>query len=104
MIADPPALIKSRKDLAVGQHAYLQLMTQAMRVLKEGGGFVGCSCSSLLTEEVFSEILAKAVSRNQLRMAWVGRGGQSPDHPILQAFPEGQYLKAWVGMRMGRVG
>ncbi|MFZ9596004.1 MAG: class I SAM-dependent rRNA methyltransferase [Bdellovibrionia bacterium] len=98
VISDPPAFIKSRKDTAVGAHAYLQLATQVFRVLKKGGGVVSCSCSALFEEEVFAQTLAKAALRNQRSVSWIGRGGQALDHPVLAEFPEGRYLKAWVGV------
>ena len=98
VISDPPALIKNRKDLGAGTHAYLQLNTQAMRLLKRGGAIVSCSCSALLEEEAFLETLGKAASRNRLDIRWVGRGTQAPDHPMRTEFPEGRYLKGWVGL------
>jgi 23S rRNA (cytosine1962-C5)-methyltransferase len=99
VIADPPALIKSRKDIPAGKHAYLQLNTQAVRLLRAGGGIVSCSCSALLEEEDFLAALSKAATRNQAVVRWVGRGAQAPDHPVLAEFPEGRYLKAWIGIR-----
>lgn len=98
VVSDPPALIKGRKDLGAGTHAYLQLNTQALRLTKKGGALIACSCSSLLAEEEFLRTLAKAASRNSVRVQWIGRGAQAPDHPILAEFPEGQYLKAWIGI------
>lgn len=98
VISDPPALIKGRKDIPTGSHAYLQLATQALRLTRPGGAIVACSCSSLMPEETFSEILAKAAQRNNTLVQWVGRGAQSADHPMLSEFPEGRYLKGWVGI------
>jgi 23S rRNA (cytosine1962-C5)-methyltransferase len=98
VISDPPALIKSRKDIPVGKHAYLQLATQAFRIVQRGGGIVCCSCSALLEEEAFTEVLAKGMLRNQAQVRWVARGSQSPDHPTLMEFPEGRYLKGWIGL------
>ena len=97
VISDPPALIKSRKDIPTGTHAYLQLSTQAFRLAKEGAGVVFCSCSALLTEESFATVLTKAAQRNQVSPQWIGHGAQSPDHPMRTEFPEGRYLKGWVG-------
>ena len=100
VISDPPALIKNRKDIPTGTHAYLQLHTQALRLAAPGGWLVACSCSGLFTEEAFGETLAKGARRNGLTgsgVQWVARGGQSPDHPLLADFPEGRYLKAWLG-------
>ncbi len=97
VISDPPALIKNRKDIPAGTHAYLQLASQVFRIVKKGGGVVCCSCSALLAEESFTQVLAKAAARNRVQVKWVGHGAQSPDHPMLVEFPEGRYLKAWVG-------
>jgi 23S rRNA (cytosine1962-C5)-methyltransferase len=98
VICDPPALIKGRKDLGPGAHAYLQLNTQAFRLVRRGGGIVSCSCSALLEEEEFAKALAKAAARNKADVRWVGRGAPSADHPMLTEFPEGRYLKAWIGL------
>ena len=109
VICDPPALAKSRKDLPQGKQAYAQLNTQAMTALKrEASVLVSSSCSALLTESDFSDALAKAHrrtrehrSRGGLGLVWVNRGTQSPDHGILASFPEGRYLKTWLGVLSG---
>ena len=97
VISDPPGLIKSRRDQPQGKHAYLQLNTQAMRVLRPGGALVTCSCSALFEEEEFLSTLTKAAQRGNRVIRWVARGAQGPDHPMLTAFPEGRYLKCWIG-------
>jgi 23S rRNA (cytosine1962-C5)-methyltransferase len=98
VVCDPPALIKGRKDIPVGTHAYLQLNTQAFRLVRPRGAVVSCSCSNLLEESEFVRTLSKAAYRNRARVRWVGRGSQAADHPILLEFPEGQYLKCWIGL------
>ncbi len=99
VIADPPAFVKSRKDIGPGSHAYLQLNTQAIRVLKRKGGLlVSCSCSAQFDEETMQKTLAKAAQRNRSFVRYVARGGMTPDHPMRPEFPEGHYLKAWYGI------
>ena len=98
VISDPPALIKGRKDIGPGTHAYLQLNTQVFRLVRRGGAVVSCSCSALLEEEEFAKSLTKAAARNHVDVRWVGRGALAPDHPMLTEFPEGRYLKAWIGI------
>jgi 23S rRNA (cytosine1962-C5)-methyltransferase len=98
VVCDPPALIKGRKDIAVGTHAYLQLNTQVFRLVRPSGAVVTCSCSNLLEEAEFVRVLSKASYRNRSRVRWVARGFQSPDHPVLLEFPEGQYLKCLMGI------
>ena len=98
VIADPPALIKGRKAIPAGTHAYLQLNTQVFRVIKLGGAVVTASCSALLEEEAFDHAIQKAAQRNQRSVKWIARGTQGPDHPVGLGFPEGRYLKAWLGI------
>lgn len=97
VVCDPPALIKGRKDIPTGTHAYLQLNTQVFRTVKRGGFVVSCSCSGLLEEESFLKVLSKAAYRNKTPVRWIARGSQAPDHPMRIEFPEGRYLKAWIG-------
>jgi 23S rRNA (cytosine1962-C5)-methyltransferase len=97
VISDPPALIKGRKDIPVGTHAYLQLATQVFKWVRPGGGVVCCSCSAWLEEESFIQAQSKGIQRNRRQVQWISRGSQAPDHPVLAEFPEGRYLKAWIG-------
>ncbi|MBX2987564.1 MAG: class I SAM-dependent rRNA methyltransferase [Bdellovibrionaceae bacterium] len=96
VIADPPAFVKARKDLPVGQHAYLKLNTQAFRVVNRDGLVVSCSCSGLLDEDMFKEAIGKSIRRNFLDARCVARGGPAPDHPGRLSFPEGMYLKMFT--------
>ncbi|MBI2712787.1 MAG: class I SAM-dependent rRNA methyltransferase [Bdellovibrio sp.] len=99
VISDPPALIKSRKDIPTGTHAYLQLLTQATRLTRSGGALIACSCSAWMAEDSFTTVLQKAAHRNTTEIHWVGRGTQSADHPMIAEFAEGRYLKGWIGLK-----
>ena len=93
VIADPPAFVKSRKDLGVGLKGYRKLARMAAAVVSEPGFLcLGC-CSHHVTAEQFA-----AESWNGIRDA--GRGGRlllsagaGPDHPVHPALPETAYLK-----------
>jgi 23S rRNA (cytosine1962-C5)-methyltransferase len=93
VIADPPAFVKSRKDLGVGLKGYRKLARMAAAVVSEPGFLcLGC-CSHHVTAEQFA-----AEAWNGIRDA--GRGGRlllsagaGPDHPIHPALPETAYLK-----------
>lgn len=100
VICDPPAFIKKKKDLPTGQAAYVKLNRESLAKLAKGGIYISCSCSGLLTEEDFREVLTKAVSaaRFQKNMRWIFRGSHSPDHPQRPEFPQGTYLKSWIGI------
>ncbi|MFV8249072.1 class I SAM-dependent rRNA methyltransferase [Bdellovibrio bacteriovorus] len=96
VIADPPAFIKSKKDIPIGKHAYLKMNTHAFRLVKKNGFVASCSCSGLLEEEEFRDAIRKASLRNYPELRSVLRGGHAADHPTLMQFPEGFYLKMYV--------
>lgn len=96
VIADPPAFIKSKKDIPIGKHAYLKMNTHAFRMVKTNGFVASCSCSGLLEEEEFRDAIRKASLRNFSEVRSVLRGGHAADHPTLMQFPEGFYLKMYV--------
>ncbi|MBC7387226.1 MAG: class I SAM-dependent rRNA methyltransferase [Cryobacterium sp.] len=103
VLCDPPALIPSRKDISVGAAAYLKLNTDAFRLLADGGWIVSCSCSQLLEEESFARQVSRASIRNEKNMRWLARGTQALDHPLRLEFPEGKYLKMWIGRDAGKI-
>ncbi|WII73156.1 methyltransferase domain-containing protein [Bdellovibrio sp. 22V] len=96
VIADPPAFIKSKKDIPIGKAAYLKMNTHAFRMIKRNGFVASCSCSGLLEEEEFRDAIRKASLRNFSEVRSVLRGGHAADHPTLMQFPEGFYLKMYV--------
>ncbi|MBS1958622.1 MAG: class I SAM-dependent rRNA methyltransferase [Bdellovibrionales bacterium] len=97
VIADPPALIKNRKHIPQGQHAYVNLMTTAITKVRTGGLIVACSCSQLLSPDDFKMVLDKASRRSGKTVRWIAQGSPSVDHFSLMSFQEGHYLKCWVG-------
>ncbi len=96
IIADPPAFIKAKKDIPTGRHAYLKLNTQAFRLIKPQRFVVSCSCSGLLEEEEFKEVIRKSIQRNHWQARNLTRGGHAADHPTILQFPEGFYLKMFT--------
>lgn len=98
VICDPPAFIKKKKDHPTGRAAYVKLNREAMKRVAPGGVFVSCSCSGLLTDEEFVEVLADARRASGREITWVSHGGHGEDHPYRSEFPQGRYLKGWVGV------
>lgn len=93
VVADPPAFVKSKRDLGPGLRGYRKLAKLAAAVVAEPGFLcLGC-CSHHVSMEQFA-----AESWAGIREA--GRGGRlirsagaGPDHPIHPALPETAYLK-----------
>lgn len=93
IVVDPPAFVKNRKDLPTGEHAYMKLNSAAFQRTHPGSLVVSCSCSGLVSAELFEGALAKALRRSGRRGVWALAGGQGEDHPVRAHFQEGRYLK-----------
>jgi 23S rRNA (cytosine1962-C5)-methyltransferase len=96
VIADPPAFVKSRKDLGAGARGYRKLARMAARLTLPGGVLFIASCSHNVELETFAEQVRRG-------LADAGRGGRilrssgaGPDHPVHPYLPETAYLKALV--------
>lgn len=96
IVLDPPALAKSRKDLAAATRGYKELNLRALQMLRPGGRLLTCSCSQALAPDAFDAILAAAAGDARRRVHAVAVLGQAPCHPHLLTFPESRYLKVVV--------
>jgi 23S rRNA (cytosine1962-C5)-methyltransferase len=93
VILDPPSLTKSKKSLPVAKKAYQKLNSLGMRLVRSGGYMATASCSHHLAEAEFLQVLAQAASQVRRSVKVLERATQAPDHPVLPAMPETQYLK-----------
>nr|EES53185.1 MAG: conserved protein of unknown function [Leptospirillum ferrodiazotrophum] len=104
VVLDPPAFIKSRRLVKEGIEGYHKAFRLGLSLVGDGGVFVACSCSALLSWEDFFGVL-RAVFRKDGRpgrLFYTGRA--SWDHPRILAMPELDYLKCaafYVGDRTG---
>ena len=102
VILDPPALIKTREDLAHGRNAYYYLNKAALSLLDEGGLLVTSSCSRWFSEDDLFFTLRRASTHNGQILSTLIRTGQALDHPVSIHFPEAAYLKSLVLMAHAR--
>ena len=96
VILDPPKFIESQKALVRGCRAYQDIARLGYRLLNPGGLLFNCSCSGLMTPELFQKITADAALDAGVRARLVRHLEQAPDHPVSLAVPEGFYLKGLV--------
>lgn len=97
VICDPPAFIKKKKDIPAGKQAYLKLNKEARKKVAAHGFYVSCSCSGALSAEDMKEILMRISHGTNHHTQWLAQGFHSPDHPQRLEFPEGSYLKCYIG-------
>jgi len=94
VIADPPAFVKSKKDLKAGIKAYRKMMRLAARLAAPGGCLFVASCSYHMTAELFDEQIRKTLADANRSARILRRAGAAPDHPLHPFLPESGYLKA----------
>jgi 23S rRNA (cytosine1962-C5)-methyltransferase len=94
VIADPPAFVKSKKELGPGLRGYRKLARLAASLAERGGVLFIASCSHNVEPPDFAEAVRRGLED-------AGRGGRilrssgaAPDHPVHPWLPESAYLKA----------
>lgn len=93
VVLDPPSFAKARSAVPRAQAGYAEINRAAMRILAPGGILVSASCTQLVPEHMLMDILYAEAARLRKRLRLLHRGEQAPDHPVLLAMPETQYLK-----------
>jgi 23S rRNA (cytosine1962-C5)-methyltransferase len=94
VIVDPPAFIPRRKDQKAGERAYQRLNQLAMSLLNQEGLLVSASCSMHLSRPALVGLVRDAGQSLEKQLQIVESGTQGPDHPVVPAIPETEYLKA----------
>lgn len=100
IVLDPPALVKSRKDLPEGVRKYVTINEQALRLLTPDGLLATATCSHHVDAALFLDIVRQAAKRAKTELRLVEVLGQSRDHPVLLAARETSYLTLAILERM----
>lgn len=93
VMADPPAFVRSRKDLPTGLRAYRKLARGAAGLVAEQGFLCISCCSHNVTEEQFLAETYAGIRSAGRNGHLLHRAGAGPDHPVHPALPETAYLK-----------
>ena len=95
-IADPPAFVKSKKDVAAGARGYRKLARLCARLTAPGGVMFIASCSHNMEPEAFTEQVRRGLEDAGRTGRIIRQAGAGPDHPVHPHLPESAYLKALV--------
>jgi 23S rRNA (cytosine1962-C5)-methyltransferase len=93
VIADPPAFVRSRKELATGAKGYRKLARLAARLVAPKGFLFIASCSHNMEADLFAAEVATGLGRAGREGRILRAAGAAPDHPIHPHLPESAYLK-----------
>jgi 23S rRNA (cytosine1962-C5)-methyltransferase len=94
VIMDPPAFVKSKKDVWQGMKAYRKLAKLAAPLVRAGGTLLMCSCSHHVGPDAFGEQVRRGLADARREGRVLRVAGAGVDHPVHPWLPETSYLKA----------
>lgn len=94
VVLDPAKMTRDREQVIPALKKYLDMNKLAMSVVKPGGLFLTCSCTGLVSEEQFLDMLRRAAFYAGRTVQVIKVAGAGADHPFLAHVPESRYLKA----------
>lgn len=93
VVIDPPAFVKSKKDLKPGARGYRKLTRLAAKIVAPGGILCAASCSHHMELALYAEQVRRGVHDAGRTARILHTGGAGPDHPVHPHLPESAYLK-----------
>ena len=96
VILDPPAFTKSRNSIKNAVKGYREINLRGLKLVKNGGYLVTCSCSHFMDPQLFAKTIREAANGAHKRLRQVEFRTQACDHPILWAADESYYLKFYI--------
>ncbi len=98
VVSDPPSFASSQRSLPAARRTYVRLHALAARAVAPGGLLAAASCSSHITRSEFLSLVKAGIDQAGRRFTLQRYTGAGLDHPTLDVFPEGDYLKFALGM------
>src|SRR6266540_1149442 len=96
IILDPPSFTRNRAAVPDALRGYKEIHLRALKLLKTGGTLATFCCSHHVDAVMFQDVILAAAFDARRVLRRVATYGQSPDHPIIPAIPETEYLKGFA--------
>jgi 23S rRNA (cytosine1962-C5)-methyltransferase len=93
VMLDPPAFTKTRETIQRAITGYKEINLRGMKLIKPGGFLVTSSCTSLVSPELFLQIIDRAAKDAGRKIRQVVFQTQSADHPVIPGIETTEYLK-----------
>ncbi|HXX95356.1 MAG TPA: class I SAM-dependent rRNA methyltransferase [Planctomycetota bacterium] len=97
VVSDPPSFAPRKDSREAARRAYTRLHRLAASVTAPGGILCAASCSSHVPRSEFLATVVAGARQAVRRFTLEEVRGAGFDHPVLGAFPEGDYLKFAIG-------
>ncbi|MDX2072850.1 MAG: class I SAM-dependent rRNA methyltransferase [Alphaproteobacteria bacterium] len=93
VVADPPAYVKSKKDIASGLKGYEKVAAQAAMLVEKGGHFFTATCSHHAGRSAFNKAVLSGIAQAGRAAEIIRQTGAGSDHPLHPHLPQSEYLK-----------
>ena len=93
IILDPPSFTRTKANVNDALRGYKEINLRALKMLPPGGLLATFSCSHHIGAELFRAVIVDAAADARKPVRLVKALTQAPDHPILPAAPETEYLR-----------
>ncbi|WP_425414707.1 class I SAM-dependent rRNA methyltransferase [Pseudoxanthomonas dokdonensis] len=94
VILDPAKMTRDRDQVISALKKYLDMNKLALGVVKPGGLFATFSCTGLVAEDQFLDMLRRAAYFSGRTIQILKVAGAGADHPFMAHVQESRYLKA----------
>lgn len=94
VVLDPAKMTRDRESIDLALKKYTDMNRLALQAVAPGGIFLTCSCTGLISEEMFLETLRRSAWQAGRTVQFIKIAGAGGDHPFLAHVQEGRYLKA----------
>lgn len=94
VVLDPAKQTRDREEVDLALKRYLDMNRLALQVVSPGGVFLTCSCTGLIGEADFVDVLRRAAWQAGKTVQIFKLAGAGADHPFYTHALEGRYLKA----------
>jgi 23S rRNA (cytosine1962-C5)-methyltransferase len=97
VILDPAKQTRDREAVDEALKKYLDMNRLAMQAVVPGGVYLTCSCTGLISEDLFIDCVRRAAWQAGRTLQIFHLSGAGPDHPFHAHVRESRYLKAIWG-------
>lgn len=94
VVLDPSKQTRDREEIDFALKKYFDMNKLALQAVAPGGIFLSCSCTGLISEEMYLETLRRSAWQAGRTLQILKITGAAADHPYLVHVPESRYLKA----------
>ena len=96
IVLDPPSFTRTRSAVPDALRGYKEIHLRALKLLKTGGTLATFCCSHHVDAVTFQEVIMAAAFDAHRTLRRTAILTQSPDHPVIPAIPETEYLKGFA--------